>query len=57
MTEREQKTRSRAVHLWKLAGTPKGRDQEFWFEAERQIILEEKNNQPDPGPTSKTKIF
>jgi hypothetical protein len=28
---------SRAYQLWEQAGHPGGRDQEFWYEAERQL--------------------
>jgi hypothetical protein len=35
--------RMRAHELWKLAGQPEGREQEFWYEAEREL-----NARPDP---------
>jgi hypothetical protein len=27
-----------AHHLWQAAGSPNGRDQEFWFSAERRLL-------------------
>ena len=33
MSEREK----RVLQLWEEAGRPKGRDQEFWRQAEREI--------------------
>ena len=29
--------RQRAYELWQLAGRPEGSDQEFWYEAEREL--------------------
>ncbi|MGY4155578.1 hypothetical protein ACVINW_001420 [Bradyrhizobium sp. USDA 4461] len=29
--------RQRAHELWELAGRPEGREQEFWYEAEREL--------------------
>ena len=38
MTHPSQKDiERRAYQLWEGAGRPKGRDQEFYFEAERQL--------------------
>lgn len=30
-----------AEHLWRTAGEPQGRDREFWFQAELQLIAEQ----------------
>jgi hypothetical protein len=36
-----EKVRDRAYQLWDRAGQPEGRDQEFWFDAERELAEEE----------------
>jgi hypothetical protein len=36
-SSQEDAIRSRARELWKQHGRPTGRDQEFWFQAEREI--------------------
>jgi len=36
MTERERRVLERAYWLWRAAGEPEGRDQEFWERAERE---------------------
>lgn len=33
----EDEIRKKAHELWEAAGKPQGRDEEFWFEAERQL--------------------
>ncbi len=33
----EQKIRDRAFQLWDQAGQPEGREEEFWFLAEREL--------------------
>ncbi len=33
----EQKIRERAFQLWDQAGQPDGREEEFWFLAEREL--------------------
>ncbi len=37
----DDKIRDRAYQLWDKAGQPEGREQEFWFEAERELAEEE----------------
>jgi hypothetical protein len=37
MSEPEQRIRERAYHLWREAGRPPGRNEQFWFAAEREI--------------------
>lgn len=37
----EYRVRDRAYQLWDDAGQPEGREQEFWFEAERELIEED----------------
>ena len=33
--------RDRAYQLWDQAGQPEGREQEFWYQAERELAEEE----------------
>jgi hypothetical protein len=33
----EEHVRQRAHQLWEQAGSPEGREDEFWFEAEREL--------------------
>lgn len=37
----EYKIRDRAYQLWEEAGQPKDREQEFWFQAERELAEED----------------
>jgi hypothetical protein len=37
----EAKIRDRAYQLWDQAGQPEGREQEFWYDAERELAEEE----------------
>lgn len=37
----DEKIRARAYQLWDQAGQPEGREQEFWFDAERELAEEE----------------
>ena len=39
-TPREERVRARAERLWREAGQPEGRDEEFWRQAEREIAAE-----------------
>jgi hypothetical protein len=48
MTQKEERIRERAKQIWEQAGKPEGRDEEFWLQAEQQIILEEQDTRPDP---------
>jgi hypothetical protein len=34
---RRHETRARAYELWEQAGRPSGRDEQFWFQAEREL--------------------
>lgn len=36
----QEKIRDRAYQLWDRAGQPEGREQEFWFDAERELAEE-----------------
>jgi len=42
MTPREHRVRDRSYKLWNEAGQPKGRDEEFWRQAEDQIAAEDR---------------
>ena len=33
----QEKIRDRAYQLWDRAGQPEGREQEFWYDAEREL--------------------
>lgn len=33
----DDQIRERAHQLWELAGQPEGREQEFWYQAEREL--------------------
>jgi len=37
----EDKIRQRAYQLWTDAGQPEGREQEFWYDAERELSEED----------------
>ncbi len=47
VTVSQERIARRAYELWESSGCPDGREQEFWFEAERQLQL---------PPVSKTVI-
>lgn len=36
-THDDEKIRNRAYQLWDEAGQPEGREQEFWYRAEREL--------------------
>jgi hypothetical protein len=36
----EEDIRKRAYYLWKSAGEPNGNPDEFWYQAEKEIIKE-----------------
>ena len=48
MTEREERIRERAHRLWEEAGRPEGKDEKFWWEAELQIDVEDREANPGP---------
>ena len=37
----EQVIRARAYRLWEAAGSPRGEEERFWYEAERQLKEEQ----------------
>jgi Protein of unknown function (DUF2934) len=43
----EEKIRKRARKIWEENGRPAGRDEEFWFQAERELQVEELKEAPD----------
>jgi hypothetical protein len=49
---REAVVAARAFELWQAAGSPPGRDQDFWFMAERQVNAERCSTEPAWGPVS-----
>jgi hypothetical protein len=42
-----EKIRRRAHELWEAAGRPEGREQEFWYRAEREITNSDAPTNPD----------
>jgi Protein of unknown function (DUF2934) len=48
----EQQVSSVAFQLWDTAGRPQGRDQEFWYQAEKQI-QKRRNASPTGSSTAK----
>lgn len=51
----ENRIRQRAHQLWVQAGSPEGRDEEFWHEAEAQILKEEQDKRADPMSPGRTR--
>jgi hypothetical protein len=47
----EEDIRTRAYVLWKDAGEPFGKMDNFWYEAERQLLAERSNGRGDAGHT------
>jgi hypothetical protein len=47
----EAKIRTRAFELWKAAGEPSGQMDRFWYQAERELILENTLRQPNDQRT------
>jgi hypothetical protein len=43
----EDQIRTRAYQLWKAAGKPKGREDEFWYQAEREFVRSDPSINPD----------
>lgn len=37
----ENRIRDRAYQLWQDAGQPEDREQEFWYQAERELVEED----------------
>jgi Protein of unknown function (DUF2934) len=47
----DEQIRTRAHQLWELAGSPPGRDDEFWHEAERELKDGPTNNPDEKSGT------
>lgn len=43
----DDKIRDRAFQLWDQAGQPEGREQEFWYQAERELAADEEVDTSD----------
>ena len=41
-----------AYNLWKEAGSPAGKDLEFWFQAEARVGAKKKSHAPSPATTA-----
>lgn len=49
--DREQRIRERAHALWEEAGSPQGREHEFWHRAEELIAAETDPDRPEMTET------
>jgi hypothetical protein len=47
----DQRIRERAHQLWEAAGSPEGREQEFWYQAERELKGDSANNPVEKSDT------
>ncbi|MCK1477718.1 hypothetical protein ACVWZZ_008361 [Bradyrhizobium sp. LM6.10] len=48
----EEEIRNRAYHLWKEAGEPAGTMDTFWYEAEKELLAERREQgEVPPGMT------
>ncbi len=47
----EEKIRERAHQLWEAAGSPEGREHEFWYQAERELKGNLSNNSVEKSDT------
>jgi hypothetical protein len=51
----DQRIKHRAHELWEIAGSPEGRDEEFWLKAEQQVRGEvETKEKIDADPSTST---
>jgi hypothetical protein len=48
----EEKVRTRAYELWLEAGSPEGRDQEFWQQAQSEVSAPDAPTQEDVAADS-----
>jgi hypothetical protein len=49
----DDQIRERAHQLWESAGRPEGREEEFWFEAERELT----NGAAPDNPEERSSTF
>ena len=52
--DREQSIRERAYELWERAGSPEGRDEEFWQSAERELLEQATGENEQPAATTQS---
>jgi DUF2934 family protein len=53
----DQDIRRRAYQLWQAAGEPEGQADQFWYQAEREILAErQKRGELPPGMTDNLPI-
>jgi Protein of unknown function (DUF2934) len=50
--DREQRVRARAYEIWEREGRPRGRDQDHWYQAERELAAEASDETEPPAPVS-----
>jgi hypothetical protein len=53
MAEPTEQIRQRAFELWEAAGSPEDREQEFWYQAEREL----KGSNGTINPDEKSSTF
>ena len=47
----DEQIRARAHQLWEAAGSPDGREQEFWYQAEKELRGDAGNNPDEKSST------
>jgi DUF2934 family protein len=53
----DQEIRDRAYRLWQAAGEPEGRADDFWYQAEKELLAErQKQADVPPGMTDNLPI-
>lgn len=55
MPSLEEAIRRRAYELWEVNGCPEGREQEFWYLAEREVMANEAPAAAEPPQPATTK--
>lgn len=53
MTDADDKIRDRAYQLWDEAGQPEGREQDFWYQAERELSTDDQADSSEEVSTGK----
>lgn len=53
MTDHDDKIRDRAYQLWDQAGQPEGREQDFWYQAERELSSDDEVDTSEEASTTK----
>jgi Protein of unknown function (DUF2934) len=53
----EEQIRAQAHRLWEAAGCPENREQEFWYQAERDLKGTASETSSNAGPDEKSDTF